>query len=199
MNQPAPQARSLEPPQVGVTVDRDGTRYLSPEHATAFLGLIRAGDSVFRALDRSLQTEHGISLHEYEVLLFLAVFSTDHTMMMTELRRRTPLSQSRVSRVVSGLEDEGLVRRTTDPTDKRAVTVTLTQQGLEKYRSAQDQHLRDLDQHLFSVLTEREIGQLAAITTKILAANHTPGGTEAQGETEIVSTFDVIDRGSTPT
>lgn len=77
--------------------------------------------------------------------------------------------------------------------------MALTQQGLKKYQSAQDQHLRDLDQHLFSALTERDIAQLAAITAKILAANHTPGGTEAEGETEIVSTFDVIDRGSTPT
>jgi DNA-binding MarR family transcriptional regulator len=72
---------------------------------------------------------------------------------------------------VSGLEDDGLVRRTTDPTDNRAVTVTLTQQGLAKYQSAHDQHLRDLDQHLFSALTEREIRQLASITAKILAAN----------------------------
>jgi len=93
-------------------------------------------------------------------------------MPMTELRHRTPLSQSRVSRVVSGLEDSGLGRRSTDDVDKRAVTVTLTQEGLEKYHSAQDRHLRDLDEHLFSVLTEREINQLAAITTKIVAAHH---------------------------
>ncbi len=156
----------------GVIVESDGTKYLTREHANAFLGLIRASDSVFRALDRSLQDGHSISLHEYEVLLFLAVFTPDHTMPMTELCRRTPLSQSRVSRVVSGLEDVGLVRRSTDDVDKRAVTVTLTQLGLEKYRSAQDRHLRDLDEHLFSVLTEREITQLAAITTKILAAHH---------------------------
>lgn len=155
-------------------MERDGTKYLQLEYANAFLGLIRASDSVFRSLDRSLQDGHGISLHEYEVLLFLAVFSTDQSMMMTELRRRTPLSQSRVSRVVCGLEDQGLVFRTTDPTDKRAVTVTLTQQGLEKYQSAQDNHLRDLHDHLFSVLTEQEIHQLAAITTKVLAAGQTP-------------------------
>ena len=152
-------------------VEHDGTKYLTREYANAFLGLIRASDSVFRALDRSLQDEHGISLHEYEVLLFLSVFSPHQKMPMTELRRRTPLSQSRVSRVVSGLEERGLVRRTTDEVDKRAVTVTLTQQGLEKYQSAQDRHLQDLDRHLFSVLTEREIKQLAAITTKILAAH----------------------------
>jgi DNA-binding MarR family transcriptional regulator len=153
-------------------VEHGGIKYVSREYANAFLGLLRASDSVFRALDRSLQDGYGISLHEYEVLLFLSVFSTDHTMPMTELRRRTPLSQSRVSRVVSGLEDRGLVRRTTNSTDNRAVTVKLTRQGLEKYQSAQDRHLRDLDQHLFSALTEREITQLAAITAKILAAHH---------------------------
>jgi DNA-binding MarR family transcriptional regulator len=169
MNASAPQAEHHESSPAGVIVEREGTKYVSREYANAFLGLMRASDSVFRALDRSLQAGHGISLHQYEVLLFLAVFSTDHTMPMTELRRRTPLSQSRVSRVVSGLEDDGLVRRTTDPTDNRAVTVTITQQGLEKYQSAQHQHLRDLDEHLFSVLTEREIHQLAAITAKILA------------------------------
>lgn len=161
-------------------VERDGTRYLQREYANAFLGLIRASDMVFRALDRSLLNGFGISLHEYEVLLFLAVFSNDRTMTMTELRRRTPLSQSRVSRVVSGLEAEGLVKRTTDPTDKRAVTVTLTRHGLEKYQRAQDRHLQDLDQHLFSVLTDDEIRQLASITTKILAANRTPSRTEAE-------------------
>lgn len=53
---------------------------------------------------------------EFEVLLFLAS-APDHRMAMTELRRRTPLSQSRVSRVVSGLEAEGLVRREADPAD----------------------------------------------------------------------------------
>lgn len=182
MNPSAPQTKDLESSPPGVIEERDGTKYLQRDHANAFLGLIRASDSVFRALDRSLQDGHGISLHEYEVLLFLAVFSTDQTMMMTELRRRTPLSQSRVSRVVSGLEDQGLVLRTTDPTDKRAITVTLTHQGLQKYRSAQDRHLRDLDQYLFSVLTEREIHQLAAISTKILTAHQTSDRTEAEDE-----------------
>jgi DNA-binding MarR family transcriptional regulator len=166
-----PQPEHHESSSTGLIVEPDGTKYLSREYANAFLGLIRASDSVFRALDRSLQDGHGISLHEYEVLLFLAVFSDDHTMAMTELRRRTPLSQSRVSRVVSGLEDHGFVRRAADPTDNRAVTVALTERGLNKYRSAQDRHLRDLDEHLFSILTEREIIQLAAITAKIITAH----------------------------
>ena len=168
MTPPAPQIDHASPPHH--VADGDEAGLLSRVYADAFLGLVRAGDVVFRALDRSLQDEYGISLHEYEVLLFLAAFSTDQTMPMLELRRRTPLSQSRVSRVVSSLEDEGLVRRTIDPADRRAITVALTPRGLRKYRAARDRHLDDLNRHLYSVLSEREITQLADITTKILDA-----------------------------
>jgi DNA-binding MarR family transcriptional regulator len=147
-----------------------GPRLFSEEQANAFLGLIRAGDALSRALDRSLADDHGIGLHQFEVLLFLATTSADRSMPMTELRRRTPLSQSRVSRVVSDLEAQGLVRREPDPHDSRAVTVVLTSRGMATYEAAWPRHHRDLHEHLFSILTDREIRQLAAITTKILTA-----------------------------
>ncbi|MGB5169440.1 MAG: MarR family winged helix-turn-helix transcriptional regulator [Acidimicrobiia bacterium] len=147
-----------------------GPRLFSEEQAKAFLGLIRAGAALERALDRGLADEQGIGLHQFEVLLFLATSSADHSMPMTELRRRTPLSQSRVSRVVSGLEAEGLVRRETDPNDSRAVTVVLTPQGMATFEAAKPGHHRDLEEHLFSILNDAEIRQLGTITTKLLAA-----------------------------
>ena len=170
MTPPAPQVEHADASRPQSIGREEEAGLLGRVYADAFLGLVRAGDAVFRALDRSLQDEYGISLHEYEVLLFLAVFSRDQTMPMLELRRRTPLSQSRVSRVVSSLEGDGLVRRNVDPSDRRAITVALTPLGLEKYRAARDRHLDDLDRHLYSVLTKREISQLAEITAKILAA-----------------------------
>lgn len=148
-----------------------GPRLFSEVQASAFLGLIRAGAVLNRALDRSLTNEHGIGLHQFEVLLFLATSSLDHTMPMTELRRRTPLSQSRVSRVVSSLEGQGLVRREVDPIDSRAVTVVLTPKGFAKFEAARPTHRRDLEKHLFSVLSDAEIRQLAAITSKLLDAD----------------------------
>ncbi len=154
------------PPGVDPT---NGPRLFSEEQATAFLGLIRAGSVLHQALDRGLADEHGIGLHQFEVLLFLAS-APAQMMPMTQLRRRTPLSQSRVSRVVSGLEAEGLVRREADPTDSRAVTVILTPLGMATFEAASPRHRRDLEEHLFSVLDEAEIGQLAALTTKVLAA-----------------------------
>ena len=150
-------------------VHTNGPRLFSEEQARAFLGLIRAGAALERALDRSLANEHGIGLHQFEVLLFLASASDDHTMAMTELRRRTPLSQSRVSRVVSGLEAEGLVRRETDPEDSRAINVVMTPQGMATFQAARPRHHKDLQEHLFSILTDAEISSLATITSKILA------------------------------
>lgn len=151
-------------------VSTGGPRLFSEEQAQAFLGLIRAGTALERALDRGLADEHGIGLHQFEVLLFLASSSADHSMPMTELRRRTPLSQSRVSRVVSGLEAAELVRRETDPNDSRAVTVVLTQQGMAALEAARPRHRRDLEEHFFSVLNATEIRMLAVITAKLLAA-----------------------------
>lgn len=151
-------------------VSTRGPRLFSEEQAKAFLGLIRAGAALERVLDRGLADEQGIGLHQFEVLLFLASASADHSMPMTELRRHTPLSQSRVSRVVSGLETEGLVRREDDPTDSRAINVVLTPHGMATFEAARPRHQSDLDDHLFSILTDVEIRQLATITTKLLAA-----------------------------
>lgn len=153
------------------TAPGTGPQLFSEDQAKAFLGLIRAGAALERALDRGLADEHGIGLHQFEVLLFLASSSADHCMPMTELRRRTPLSQSRVSRIVTGLEDQGFVRRYTDPDDSRAVTVVLTPRGMATYQAALPRHRRDLEEHFFSILDDDEIRRLATITTSLLAAH----------------------------
>lgn len=147
-----------------------GPHLFSEDQAKAFLGLIRAGSALESALDSGLVNEHDIGLHEFEVLLFLATSSPDTGLPMTHLRRRTPLSQSRLSRVVSGLEAKGLVRRATDPADSRAVIVSLTPEGKSTFDAARPRHQRDLDDYLFSILTATEIRHLADITSKLLAA-----------------------------
>ena len=149
--------------------DTGDSRLLTKTQANAFLGLILAGDTLARALDRGL-TEHGIGLHQFKVLFVLCYMSDDGTLPMAEIRRRSPLSQSRVSRVVSGLEADGLIRRYTDPTDSRAVNVSVTDKGRTVFEVTKPKHNEDLERHLFSLLTERELEQLAAVTAKILSA-----------------------------
>ncbi len=147
---------------------KDGLKHLSPKHASAFLGLVRAGELLDRSLNAELERQHGLTLRGFEVLLFLAVFTKNHTMPMTDLIKQAPLSQSRVSRLVADLEARELVHRGTVEGDARAVAVSLTPAGLEVFRAAQETHLGGLDRLLFSRLTSAEIDQLARITAKIL-------------------------------
>jgi DNA-binding MarR family transcriptional regulator len=152
----------------GVLHRPDGLKYLPPRRASAFLGLVRAGYALDRELDQELEREHGIGLRAFEVLLFLAVFAREGALRIGELIERTPLSQSRVSRLVAELEARGLVERSAADGDRRGVLVSLTPRGVETFKAAQDTHLAGLERRLFSRLTESEIRQLARITSKIL-------------------------------
>lgn len=155
----------------GIVHRPDGLKYLSPERAAAFLGLVRAGNTLANRLDAELEAEHGISLRGFEVLLFLAVFSPDGSLRMSELTKRAPLSQSRVSRLVDQLEHSGFVKRSPAESDGRGVTVAITDKGIQKFKAAQEMHLASLDERLFTHLSRTEIRQLAAITRRILEAN----------------------------
>ena len=146
----------------------DGLKHASPQRASAFLGLVRAGETLARGLDAELERDHGISLRAHEVLVVLALFAPGGRLRMAELNERTPLSQSRVSRLVAELEARGLVQRSPADGDGRGVQVSITARGIEKFRAAQDTHIAGLERLLFARLTERETRQLAALTGKIL-------------------------------
>src|SRR5258708_13628163 len=110
----------------GVVIRPDGLKYMTPGGAAAFLGLIRAGETLGRELECDLEREHGIGLRAFEVLLFLALFSADGRLRMVDLMQRRPLSQSRVSRLVAELEARGLVARAPSGDDRRGVDVAIT-------------------------------------------------------------------------
>jgi DNA-binding MarR family transcriptional regulator len=168
---PANASRSEEPVFVSLP---SGLAFPSTTYARAFLGLIRAGEQLDRLLDAELRP-HGIGLRGYEVLLHLAVFTPDRRAPMTTLTRQTPLSQSRVSRLVAELESRGLVRRSGDERDSRAVVVSLTDEGLRVLREAQQTHHRGLEQRLFSRLSYDEVVQLGELTNRVLADEHADG------------------------
>jgi DNA-binding MarR family transcriptional regulator len=146
----------------------DGLKHLPPVRAHAFLGLVRAGASLARELDETLQRKHELTLHSFEVLLHLAVFSPDGSLRLSQLVHQAPLSQSQVSRLAAELEKRDLVRRSTAAEDGRGVVVTITKAGRKRFREAQETHLRDLDTRLFSQLSWNEVVQLASITSKLL-------------------------------
>lgn len=155
----------------GVVIRSDGLKYMTPVRASAFLGLVRAGETLARELDAELERDHGIGLRSYEVLLFLAVFSPEGRLRMLDLIERTPLSQSRVSRLVGELEARGLVARAASGDDRRGVEVAITPKGIQKFKEAQDDHIAALERLLFAHLNADEVEQLASLTARILDAH----------------------------
>ncbi|MFW0784390.1 MarR family transcriptional regulator [Gordonia sp. CPCC 206044] len=91
------------------------------------------------ALDRELQSHHGLSGSEFEVLELLWA-ADDHTLRMSELADRVHLSQSALSRVVGRLEKDGLVSRAMCPADRRSVFAGLTDTGEQRYLEARPTH-----------------------------------------------------------
>jgi DNA-binding MarR family transcriptional regulator len=87
------------------------------------------------ALGRELEDNYGLSLHEFEVLARLA--DDDHEQhRMQELADYTNLTQSALSRLVSRLEQEGLVNRSMCDFDRRGIYACLSEKGRQRYEQA---------------------------------------------------------------
>ena len=173
---PGPRRTSRSRVRDGVVIRSDGLKYMTPGRASAFLGLVQAGETLARELDAELVRDHGIGLKAYEVLLFLAVFSPNGRLRMVDLIEQTPLSQSRVSRLAAELEARGLVTRAPSGDDRRGVDVAITAKGIQKFKEAQDDHIAALQRRLFAHLRADEVDQLATLTARILDAQGTTSG-----------------------
>jgi DNA-binding MarR family transcriptional regulator len=110
----------------------------------AFVALLRAHAGVTRQLNAQLTDEHGLTLSDFEVLLRLAR-ADDRRMRRVDLAEQVFLSASGVTRLLDGLERQGLVERASCATDRRVVYAVLTDAGLERLRAAADSHFAQVD------------------------------------------------------
>jgi DNA-binding MarR family transcriptional regulator len=100
--------------------------------------------SVISRLARQLNatsTGEGLTPTQYSVLGLLVARGP---LGLTELTELEGLNPSMLSRVVRKLDEEGLLRRRTDPADKRAATVEVTPAGVEVHRRIRAQRTQVL-------------------------------------------------------
>ncbi|MEQ8147730.1 MarR family transcriptional regulator [Streptomyces sp. OP7] len=85
-------------------------------------------------IDRALHP-YGLGASDFEVLHLLASSTPPpgELCRVQNLVGRVHLSQSALSRLIARLEKNGLVERSTCPTDRRGVYVQLTERGRELY------------------------------------------------------------------
>ena len=109
--------------------------------------LMAAHARVSDALERALQSQHELSLSEYEVLQRLAE-SEGGQQRMQELAGEVHLSQSALSRLVARLEGAGLATREMCDHDRRGIWACLTPAGKKMQRQAEPTHREVLEDTL---------------------------------------------------
>jgi DNA-binding MarR family transcriptional regulator len=110
-------------------------------------------------LDRELGAEHDLSSSEFEVLQLLHGAKPNGKVRMSELADHAHLSQSALSRLVSRLENDGLVSRNTCADDRRAQWTEITADGRARYKAARPTHRKIL---------REEAGECAQLASGVL-------------------------------
>jgi DNA-binding MarR family transcriptional regulator len=101
------------------------------------------------ALEKALQASFGLSVVEYTVLETLDRQDGWH-MRMQQLSRAAALSHSATTRLVTRMENRGLLSRYLCDDDRRGIYSTLTEQGkdlLERARPTHDATLKETLDH----------------------------------------------------
>jgi DNA-binding MarR family transcriptional regulator len=117
---------------------------------------VRAQAHVSRRLDEDLRSEHGLSLQEYVALLILAE-SPERRLRMGRLADSLTLSKSGATRLIDRLVDDGLVDRVSCSSDLRGAEAALTEDGLNRLRTAAPTHLRGIAEYFLSAIEEHDL------------------------------------------
>lgn len=144
----------------------DENPWLSPDEQTAWRALVAVMILLPGALDAQLMRDSSLSHFEYGVLAMLSE-APNRTLRMSQLAALNDSSLSRLSHVVSRLEQRGAVSRTTCPEDRRANNAHLTEAGFELVVSAAPNHARRVRELVFDHLTSQQVEQLAEIAGAI--------------------------------
>jgi MarR family 2-MHQ and catechol resistance regulon transcriptional repressor len=143
-----------------------GTHYNGPEEdkktLNAFIKLMRASESINSRLSRHL-SDANLTLSQFgtlEALLHLGPLN------QRDLGRKLLKSGGNITMVIDNLQKSGMVKKETDPSDRRAVIISLTDKGRTYIEEYFPKHLDKIREE-FAVLGNKEKDQLAALCKKL--------------------------------
>lgn len=142
-------------------------RWLSQEERLAWVAFNGVLIKLPFALDTELRRTGGIAHFDYLVMSVISE-SPQRMILMSELATLTNASLSRLSHVVTRLENRGWVIRSVCAEDRRATNVILTEVGMATVEAAAPGHVATVRELVVDALTTTQIHQLAAICQAIL-------------------------------
>ncbi|MFI5780432.1 MarR family winged helix-turn-helix transcriptional regulator [Nocardia sp. NPDC051570] len=131
-------------------------RWLNETEQRAWLAFITAGGLLNRRLDQQLEHDAGLSHLQYAILVQLAA-APGHELRMSELATTLLNSKSKLTYQIDRLEQAGLVRRRSCPTDMRAVYAVLTEAGRHKLEQAAPGHVAAVRELFVDALTPEQL------------------------------------------
>jgi DNA-binding MarR family transcriptional regulator len=143
--------------------------WLSQQEQTAWRPIAALLFRLPAAFEAELQKDAGISHFEYLVLSSLSE-APGRTLRMSDLAALASGSLSRLSHVVSRLENRGWVRREACPGDGRYINAVLTEDGWAKVVATAPGHVAAVRKLLVDALTPEQLKDLGAISAQVLAA-----------------------------
>ena len=110
--------------------------------------------SAHEVLDGALTRTH---------FLVLGAMARRDGLRVSDLASREGLNQTMVSRTLSGLEQSGLARRSSDPSDGRAVVARITAEGRQLYERLQEERSALIQEYLDELTPEAEATLASAL------------------------------------
>ncbi len=120
------------------------------------------------ALHRELQSDAGLSLPDFEVLVQLTD-STEGRVRVSTLARGLHWERSRASHHLTRMERRGLIQREECSDDGRGAWIVLTAEGLAAIEKAAPPHVQTVRRLVFEALTPDELDVLSTVLDKVLA------------------------------
>ena len=142
----------------------------------AWIRFLRAHAAVTRELSARLETQHGLTLSDFDVLVQL-YYAPDRQLRRVDLARTVLLTASGITRLLDGLERSGWVAKARCESDARVTYAVLTDAGVVKFEAAQATHRADIEELFGSRFSDDERSTLAELLGRLPLAETSPACT----------------------
>ncbi len=143
-------------------------KWLTAAEVDSWLSLVRLMTWLPWSIDQQLRRDSNLGMVEYQVLARLSN-SPDWTQRMSSLAELTNASLSRLSHLVTRLEQRGLVRREPDPADGRFTNAILTDEGFQALAEAAPGHVAHVRSLVVDVISPEQLRRIGLTADRIVA------------------------------
>lgn len=118
--------------------------------------------------------EFDLTIEEFDVLVHLA-WASGSGLPLRELTASMvlgmALSRSGLTRLLDRMENDGLIRRELNRTDRRRFDVSLTQKGRALFEQVWPPHAQGIQNYFVDPLAKRDLDALSHVLSKLIQVN----------------------------